>query len=171
MRARTLWLLSTMATTVVVVTAVLAGPARHRVIVTGPLANGSLATEPCPARALAVLRDWDRRRERAWARGDPAALTRLYVVRSRTARRDRAMLAAYRSRGLRVRSMDRQVLRVHLLTCRSRRISFLLTDRLVGAVAVGHGHRTGLPAGQPVTRRVELRREAGSWRVREIYAR
>jgi hypothetical protein len=173
MRARTLWLLSLVVTSLVVATAVLAGPAPHRVIQAEavPLTSRALVTQPCAERALAVLRDWDRRRARAWARGDPAALTRLYVVGSRTARRDRAMLAAYRARGLRVGSMGRQVLRVHLLTCHTRRISILLTDRLVDAVAVGHGHRTGLPAGRPVTRRVDLRREAGSWRVREVYAR
>jgi hypothetical protein len=171
MRSRTLWLLSLLVTALVVGTAVLAGPARHHAA-RREVAVRSLATpEPCAARALGVLRDWDRRRARAWARGDSAVLSRLYVVRSRTARRDLAMLAAYRSRGLRVRSMDRQVLAMHLRTCRARRISLLLTDRLVGAVAVGHGDRIGLPPGQPVTRRVDLRRQAGIWRVSEVYAR
>jgi hypothetical protein len=50
-------------------------------------------------------------------------------------------------------------------------MSLLVTDRLVDAVAVGHGNRTGLPPGQPKTRRVDLRREAGRWRVAEVYAR
>jgi hypothetical protein len=176
MRARTLWSLSLLVTALVVGTGVLAVPARHpglrpeRAVlsVAAPAPPGS---ESCAARALAVLRHWDRRRARAWARGDPAALTRLYAAGSGTGRRDLAMLAAYRSRGLRVRSMGRQVLAVHLRSCGARRISLLLTDRLVDAVAVGRGHRTGLPDGRPVTRRVELRRHDGVWRVSEVYER
>jgi hypothetical protein len=172
MRARTLWLLSVLVTVVVVAVAGLAGPARHHAAVRREVAARSVGrSEPCAARALGVLREWDRRRARAWARGDPTALADLYAVRSRTGRRDRAMLAAYRARGLQVRSMDRQVLALHLRTCTRRRISLLLTDRLVDAVAVGRGQRTGLPAGQPATRRVDLRRDAGRWRVSEVYAR
>ena len=39
-----------------------------------------------PVDALAVLRAWDERRAAAWARGDPAALSELYVAGSRTGR-------------------------------------------------------------------------------------
>jgi hypothetical protein len=178
MRARTLWSLSLLVTALAVGTGVLTVPARHpalrpqrAVLSVAAPAPPESESESCAARALAVLGHWDRRRARAWARGDPAALTRLYAVGSGTARRDLAMLAAYRSRGLRVRSMGRQVLAVHLRSCGARRISLLLTDRLVDAVAVGRGHRTGLPDGRPVIRRVELRRHDGVWRVSEVYER
>jgi hypothetical protein len=171
MRARTLWLVSLLLTALVVVPAVLAAPAAHHVVRHQVMVPSASHARSCATRALAVIRAWDRRRALAWARGDPAALARLYAVPSRTGRRDRAMLAAYRSRGLRVQSMDRQVWVLHALTCRARRMSLLLTDRLVDAVAVGRGHRTGLPAGEPATRRVDLRRDAGTWRVSEVYAR
>jgi len=136
-----------------------------------PGARVAAAPDRCTARALGVLRRWDRRRAAAWARDDVPALTTLYARGSRTARRDGAMLAGYRSRGLRVRSMHRQVLAVHVLVCTRRRLRLLVTDRLVDAVAVGHGTRTGLPPGQPVTRRVDLRRSPQGWRVTEVYAR
>ena len=61
------------------------------------------------ADALALLREWDHRRSRAWAEGDPGALADLYTPGSRTGRRDRDMLAAYASRGLRVTGLLTQV--------------------------------------------------------------
>jgi hypothetical protein len=170
MRARTLWLLSLLVTAVVVVTAALTAPA-ERSLPPHATVRSTPTPEPCVHRALAVLHGWDRRRARTWARGNEAALLRLYARRSRTAARDVAMLTAYRSRGLRVASMERQVLALKVRACGARRISVLVTDRLVDAVAVGHRGRTGLPAGRPVTRRVDLRRQAGAWRVSEVYAR
>jgi hypothetical protein len=172
MHARTLWLLSLLVTGLVVGSAVLTGPAAPHPAVGREVAVRSVApVEPCAVRALGVLRGWDHRRARAWTTGRPARLTGLYTSGSRTAGRDVAMLGAYRARGLRVRGMRRQVLAVHVRTCGARRMSLLVTDRLVDAVAVGHGNRTGLPPGQPKTRRVDLRREAGRWRVAEVYAR
>jgi hypothetical protein len=170
MRSRTLGLLSLLVSALVVGVAVLAAPAGHHVV-RREAARSVVAREPCATRALALLGEWDRRRARAWATGDATALSHLYRPGSRTARRDAAMLADYRSRGLRVRSMVRQVLDLHVRTCRDRRLSLVVTDRLVDAVAVGHGTRTGLPPGQPEARRVDLRRRAGRWRVSEVYAR
>jgi hypothetical protein len=170
MRTRTLGLLSLLVSGLVVGVAVLAAPAGHHVVRREE--GWSVAVrEPCVTRALALLGEWDHRRARAWATGDATALSHLYTPGSRTARRDAAMLADYRSRGLRVRSMGRQVLGLHVRTCRDRRLSLVVTDRLVDAVAVGHGTRTGLPPGQPEARRVDLRRRAGRWRVSEVYAR
>jgi hypothetical protein len=170
MRARTLGLLSLVVTGVVVVVAVLAASAGHHVV-RREAARAVAGPQPCVTRALTVLGDWDHRRARAWRSGRAAALSGLYVAGSHTARRDVAMLGAYRAHGLRVRSMHRQVLSVHVRRCRPGALSLLVTDRLVDAVAVGHGNRTGLPPGGPVTRRVDLRREAGRWRVTEVYAR
>ncbi len=50
---------------------------------------------------LAVLRQWDRRRARAWAQGDPEALATLYVPGSTAGERDLARLRRYVDRGLR----------------------------------------------------------------------
>lgn len=171
MRARTWGLLSLLVTGLVVGLAVLSGPAGHHVVRREAAARSVAADESCTTRALAVLRGWDRRRARAWTTGSPATLIGLYAPGSRTARRDVEMLDAYRARGLRVRWMRRQVLALRVRACRPRRLSLLVTDRLVDAVAVGHGNRTGLPPGQPRTRRVELRRVVGGWRVTEVYAR
>jgi hypothetical protein len=174
MRTRTLWLLSLLATALVVGPVVcLAGPsapAGHHVV-RREGARPMTAPEPCARRALAVLRAWDHRRARVWAAGEPAALRRLYTAGSRTAARDTAMLAGYHARGLRVRSMHRQVLALDVRTCRADRMSLVVTDRLVDAVAVGHGERTGLPPGQAQTRRLDLHRGVAGWLVSEVYER
>lgn len=117
------------------------------------------------ALALAVLRRWDRRRAAAWARQDPKALTRLYVAGSTAGRRDQAMLAAYASRGLRVRSMHRQVLAARVLLHRAGQLRIEVTDRLVDAVAVGRGVRAALPTAGVHTRLITLIRVSRSWRV------
>ena len=44
----------------------------------------------------------------------------------------------------------------------------VVTDRLVGATAVGGGQRVALPRDDPTTRRVTLRRVGGAWRVDEV---
>ena len=66
-------------------------------------------TRDATPRAVRVLHDWDARRSAAWAAGDPAALRSLYVAGSRTGRADRAALAAYAERGLRVPGLRFQV--------------------------------------------------------------
>lgn len=170
MRARTLGLLSLLVTGLVVGLAVLAGPAGHPGV-RGATAPRVMVAEACVPRALAALRGWDRRRARAWTTGAGAALISLYTPGSRTARRDVAMLDAYRARGLRVLWMRRQVLALRVRTCSDRRMSLLVTDRLADAVAAGHGRRTGLPPGRPTTRRIDLLREKGRWCVTEVYAR
>ena len=62
--------------------------------------------------AVEVLRAWDVRRSGAWASGDPASLRSLYTDGSRSGRHDRALLAAYAGRGLRVTGLRTQVLAV-----------------------------------------------------------
>lgn len=116
--------------------------------------------------SLAVLRDWDRSRAAAWAAGDPAALRRLYVPGSRAGRNDVAMLRAWTGRGLRVERMSMQVLAVELRQRTDRRLVLVVTDRLVGAIAVGARGQTGetaLPRDRPTTRRLEFRRVGGRW--------
>ena len=48
---------------------------------------------------MRVLRSWDLRRSRAYARGDGAALADLYVPGSRTGAADRVVLAATATAG------------------------------------------------------------------------
>ena len=128
----------------------------------------ALAAEPFGVR---VLRAWDARRSRAYARADGAALADLYVAGSRTGAADRAVLRGYRERGLRVTGMRTQVLAARVVGQSERRITMLVTDVLVDAVAGdGRRGRWALPHDRPSTRRVVLVHERGGWRVAEAYA-
>ncbi len=120
------------------------------------------------ADGLSLLREWDRRRSQAWAHGDAAALTDLYTRASRTGRHDRAMLAAYAARGLRVAGLRTQVLDASLRAWTPERVTLEVTDRVVGAQAVGRGVRISLPRDRPSTRVISLRRVSGAWRVEEV---
>jgi hypothetical protein len=120
------------------------------------------------ADALSLLREWDRHRSQAWADGDAAMLTDLYTHASRTGRRDRAMLAAYAARGLRVTGLRTQVLDASLRSWAPDRVTLEVTDRAVGAQAVGRGVRIPLPLDRPTTRVISLRRVSGEWLVDEV---
>jgi hypothetical protein len=136
-----------------------------------PPARTVAAAPPRPEpEALVVLRAWDERRSRAWARGDPAALRGLYTPGSRSGRADRAMLAAYAERGMRVTGLRTQVLAADVRRRSARAVSLVVTDRLVGGVAVGGGVREPLPVDRPSTWLVSLVRVAGEWRVAEVQA-
>lgn len=118
--------------------------------------------------AIEVLRTWDARRTEAWASGDPQALRRLYTRGSRTGRQDRAALAAYADRGLRVTGVRMQLLAVDVLRATARRVTLRVTDRLSRAVARGPRGAVVLPRDRPSTWRVRLCRRAGEWRVAEV---
>lgn len=121
--------------------------------------------------SLAVLRNWDRSRAAAWARGDVAALLRLYVRDSAAGRHDAAMLRRWNRRGVRVERMTMQVLAVVLEERTARRLVLLVTDRLAGAVAVAGGRETALPRDRATTRRLVFRRVAGRWLLATVTAR
>jgi hypothetical protein len=120
------------------------------------------------ADALSLLRELDHRRSLAWADGDAAALAELYTRASRTGRHDRAMLAAYAARGLRVSGLRTQVLTALLRSWSAGRVTLEVTDRVVCAHAVGRGVRITLPRDRPSTRVVSLRRVGGAWLVDEV---
>jgi hypothetical protein len=168
MRTRTLCVLSILVTVAVTVAATL-GP--HRLPAPRREAGSVMGAASPTARALAVLRVWDRRRAAAWAEDDAVALRSLYVRGSTTARRDVAMLAAYERRGFRVRNLRRQVLAVRVRRSRPRLLTMVVTDRLVDATVSRAGVRTALPESRPATRRIGLRRVGRRWRVVEVYAR
>lgn len=131
---------------------------------------GSSVASPAPDRVapLAVLAAWDRSRAEAWRRGDPVALTRLYVAGSAAGRADRSLLAAYAGRGLRVAGLLMQRAEVRVVTATDRRLALVVTDRLVGGTAVGAGHRVALPRDGWSTRTVVLVRGGGVWRVADV---
>ena len=135
--------------------------------------------EPPPARstptgvesdAVRLLRAWDHRRARAYARGDAAALAALYVAGSRTGAADVAVLRGYLGRDLRVSGMRTQLLAADVVERGGRRLTVLVTDVLTRAVATSGTRRWELPRDRPSTRRVVLVRVAGAWRVKEAYA-
>jgi hypothetical protein len=115
-----------------------------------------------------VLRAWDARRAEAWARGSPADLRQLYV--GEAGRADRALLRAYRDRGLRVEEMEAQLLAVEVLDRSPRSWTLRVTDRLRRAVAVEGTRRVTLPRDRPSVRQVRLVRVGGAWRVAEVSA-
>jgi hypothetical protein len=120
------------------------------------------------ARALAILRGWDRQRAAAYAEGDAAALRRLYVAGSRSGRNDLRMLRAYAGRGLRVVGMRTQILSVDIPEHTGDGLRLAVTDRLASAIAVGGGVRTRLPRDAATSQIVELRRVGSRWLVVEV---
>ncbi|GAA4714964.1 hypothetical protein [Nocardioides conyzicola] len=121
-----------------------------------------------PADASAVLHGWDDQRAASWVAGDPAALRSLYAPGSPAGRADVAMLRQWQRRGLRVEGMRMQLLEVDVHRASARRLDLVVTDRLVGAVAVGPGVRRSLPRDGFTTRRVVLVRSGGEWRVAQV---
>ena len=123
--------------------------------------------------SLAVLRDWDRARSSAWARGDVAALRRIYLPGSRAGAEDVGMLSRWVERGLRVRWMTMQVLTVELRVRTERRIVLDVTDRLADAVAVpvGGGRLRALPRDGLTTRRLAFRLTRDGWVLAAAYER
>ena len=127
--------------------------------------SGSPSERTAP---LTVLRQWDRARAAAWREADPRALARLYVAGSRAGRADRGLLAAYAARGLRVTGMRMQVASVEVVTATDDRMVLVVTDRLVGAIALGRGARIRLPRDGWSRRRTVLVRTGEDWRVARV---
>lgn len=128
----------------------------------------AVSAGPVQPAAVAVLHEWDRDRAAAWRRGDPDALERLYTRGAGAGQADRELLASYVERGLRVTGMRMQVAEVDVESVSTDRIVMVVTDRVVGAVAVGRRTRTGLPRDRWSRHRVVLVRVAGRWRVAEV---
>jgi hypothetical protein len=123
--------------------------------------------------AVAVLHDWDRRRSSAWAAGDEAALGAIYTTGSPARAADLILLRRYLARGLVVRGMRMQVLRVRVLVARPGTLRLEVTDRLAAAVATHSGARDGalsLPVDGASTRVLTLRRGGGTWRMARVSA-
>ncbi len=112
---------------------------------------------------LAVLRDWDAARARAWAYGDVVALRRLYPPGSAVGGADVGLLRRYLARGLVVTGMRRQLLAERVVRADGTRVVLRVTDRLVGARAVSTDSSTTLPASAPRAWGLALRLGEGRW--------
>ena len=132
----------------------------------------SAPSAPQPARSgpAAVLAAWDERRSAAWAEGDAGALVELYADGSGAGVADVRLLRDYGRRGLRVEGMATQVLGLRVAARSPGRLELVVTDRVVGAEAVGSGAAVPLPVDRPSTRRVVLVREGAGWVVAEVRA-
>jgi hypothetical protein len=144
-----------------------------RLTAPAPAGAGSAAQRPAVRPderfALGVLRGWDARRAAAWATGDPALLARLYTRGSTAGAADLDLLRRYRARGLVVRDMRMQLLRVRVLTSRPRLVVLEVTDRLAFAVAFAPPSRARpLPRDVATAHEVVLRRVGGEWRMARV---
>ena len=117
-----------------------------------------------------VLERWDAARSAAWDRGSVGALRRLYLPGSAAGRRDVGLLRRYADRGLRVAGLRTQVLSWSVVSSRRDRLVLLVTDRVVGGVAVrpGAATRARLPADRPTQRRLTLVRREGRWLMARV---
>jgi hypothetical protein len=119
--------------------------------------------------ALLVLHSWDERRATAYAHGSAAELRDLYVPGSAAGRADLRVLAGYQRRALRVTGMHMQVLSLSVLQSRPGWRRVHVTDRLVGAAAVGGQRHVRLPRDLPSTRTLTMMRGVdGRWRVAAV---
>lgn len=136
--------------------------------------EASAAPDPephSPQVAREVLAAWDGRRARAWAAGDAEALRDLYASGSGAGRADVALLKRWTERDLTVVDMQTQVISLAVVEHGADRLVLDVTDRVVGARAVGGGGTRELPRGAPATRRIEMVRSNGEWLVADVSLR
>ena len=117
-------------------------------------------------RTLASL---DRRRAEAFSEDRPGLLRSVYSAGSAVLDQDRATLAAYRSRGLRVLDLRMRVLRLRVLDAGPRRAVLVVLERLAAATAVDRsGATTALRSDRPSEHRILLRRTPAGWRIAAV---
>ena len=96
------------------------------------------------AESLAVLRQWDLLRARAWSVADAHALRSLYVPRSAAGRADVRLLRVYTSSGVVVRRLVTQVFAVTVLQRGNGSLRLSVFDRVAGGELVRHGRSATL---------------------------
>lgn len=138
----------------------------------GPSSPVAMVDRPPPAehRAAVVLREWDQRRARAYASGSVADLRALYAEDAPAGRRDVRLLRGYLDRGLVVLGLRVQVLALDVLRDAGPVLRVRVTDRVVGAEAMGPSGVLPLPRDSPSTRTVTMRESAGGWVVVSVSA-
>jgi hypothetical protein len=162
----TLLLVSGVVLALAVALLVLLGPAGRDAGTRAPAARRAGRAE---AEALRLLRDWDRGRSAAYARGSAPQLRALYVPGAAVGAADLRVLHGWTRRGLRVSGMRTQVLALSVLGASPERVSLRVTDRLTGAVARGRGGRVLLPRDRASTRELTLVRGGDRrWRMAAV---
>jgi hypothetical protein len=116
-----------------------------------------------------VLTRLSRLRARAWRRGEPRLLRRLYVAEASALRSDRLMLERYVRRGLTVRGVQLAFGQVRVASRAHRVVRLRVVDQLRAAVAISPGGgRVHLPSDRPTRHLIALERRRGEWRIESI---
>jgi hypothetical protein len=119
---------------------------------------------------IAILGRLDRRRELAYALGEPRRLRSVYVADSAVLRHDVAMLRAYRERGVSLTGVRLRVLDADLMGRDGPYVRLRVVDRLQRPTAhTGHGS-IRLPRDAPTDRVIVLRDLADGWRIAAVRA-
>ncbi len=121
-----------------------------------PVGQSQVRERRATVEALRLLRRWDAHRGRAWERGDPVSLARLYTARSVAGQRDVALLERYAARGWSVEASPARIV--------SAGVELRGDDRLRLRVSEAS------PAGRTRTqaRVVTLVRSTTGWRVARV---
>jgi hypothetical protein len=119
---------------------------------------------------IAILGQLDRRRELAYALGDPGRLRSVYVADSAVLRHDVAMLRAYRERGVSLTGVRLRVLDADLMGRDGPYVRLRVVDRLQRPTAHTRHGSIRLPRDAPTDRVVVLRDLADGWRIAAVRA-
>lgn len=128
---------------------------------------------PGAARWWHVLTRLDRARAEAFHRLRPGPLRDVYARGSTLARHDRAVLAAYRARGVRLSPVRLDVTALRVTSSASAAASLRVSLRVVECLApttavLSDGDRVALPADAPTRRALRLVRTADGWRIAAV---
>lgn len=117
---------------------------------------------------IAILGQLDRRRELAYALGDPGRLRSVYVADSPVLRHDIAMLRAYRERGVSLTGVRLRVLDADLMGRDGPYVRLRVVDRLQRPTAHTRRGSIRLPRDEPTDRVIVLRDIAEGWRIAAV---
>lgn len=134
-----------------------------------PVAAGETTARADEPAAIRIYRTWQRRRERAWAAGDPDALRALYVAPA-VGRADVRLLRGWLDHGVAGVDLSHQLLSYEVLRESERRVRLRVTQRLARSVARSDGLHRPLPRGGAHVQEVVLRRSGEQWLVARVRA-
>lgn len=121
---------------------------------------------PAAGRWWRVLHRLDRAREAAYDRQRPGLLSRVYAPGSALLRRDRAVLGAYRERGVRLGPVRLDVSTLRVTRHSGGSVRLRVVERLAPTTAVlPGGARVALPADAPTRRSLRLVHTPAGWRL------
>ncbi|MGH3357855.1 MAG: hypothetical protein ACRDO7_03565, partial [Nocardioidaceae bacterium] len=128
--------------------------------------RGPRASPPPPGRWAAILHRLDRRRDRAFTRGAPSLLGRVYTPGSEVRRADARVIRAYRRRGLEVSAVRLRLDTVDVMRRAAQQATLRVVDTLEPVrVRTDGGAWRALPGDRPTERLITLHRLDAGWRI------